>query len=292
MGGKTVKTWSTPPAAEPRNLIPCAVCGSETFRLALDCGDFSYVRCGSCSLIQMNPQPAAEAVADRYGAAFGSDYLEYELANETAFLGLQKKALEDIRFDAIETEIIRNSPEKPRFLDVGCATGALLEYIRGRGWVGTGIEICGPSAAYARETRGLDIRELPLEKNRFPEDSFEIVHASHLIEHLNNPRAFTEEVRRILVPGGKFLVTTPNIAGFQAKLFRERWRSAIFDHLYLFSRETLKKLLEQSGFTVTKTVTWGGLAAGIAPLPVKRIMDSAAKRFGFGDVMMILAEKR
>ena len=116
-----------------------------------------------------------------------------------------------------------------------------------------------------------------------------MVMASHLIEHLNDPAGFARESRRILKVGGYFLITTPNIAGFQARVFKHRWRSAIFDHLYLFSIKTLSKLLVISGFTVEKVITWGGLASGTAPAPVKRLFDKAAKVFGFGDVMLIKA---
>jgi len=118
-----------------------------------------------------------------------------------------------------------------------------------------------------------------------------VVIASHLIEHLNDPASFTAEVYRILSIGGYFFVTTPNISGMQAHLFKNRWRSAIFDHLYLFSVKTLTRLLAGKGFTVEKISTWGGLAKGAAPEKVKRLFDKAAKRFGFGDVMIIRAVK-
>jgi hypothetical protein len=98
-------------------------------------------------------------------------------------------------------------------------------------------------------------------------------------------------VYRILRPGGYFLVTTPNIAGFQAQVFKNQWRSAIFDHLYLFSIKTLSKLLIQSGFEIDRIVTWGGLAAGTVQASLKRIVDKGAKWFGFGDVMLIKAWK-
>jgi len=160
--------------------------------------------------------------------------------------------------------------------------------LKERGWKTRGVEISGPQAEHCR-TRGLDVRELPLEENHFPYYCFDVVLASHLIEHLNNPGNFVREVRRILRPNGRFYVTTPNIAGLQARIFGSRWRSAIFDHLYLFSIRTLRKLLEDSGFTVERVKTWGGLGAGIAPLPVKRVFDTLAKPLGFGDVMIIRA---
>nr|AGS53343.1 methylase [uncultured bacterium contig00014] len=231
----------------------------------------------------MNPQPLPEEIRKRYA---GDDYLAYELANEETFLRLELLALEDSGFGELEREL---SESQGRVLDIGCATGSLLARLREKGWEATGVEISGPQAEYARRKRKVDIRSLPLEENNFPAGSFDVVLASHLIEHLNDPAGLVREVHRVLVPGGRFFVTTPNIDSLQARLFGSRWRSAIFDHLYLFSARTLSRLLGENGFTVEKTSTWGGLAAGIAPAPVKRVFDKAAKRFGFGDVMIIRA---
>jgi SAM-dependent methyltransferase len=237
----------------------------------------------------MNPQPLPEEVSRRYGG----EYLEYELANEGPFLELQLLALKDAGFWDLEGELkSRRDPGRPGILDIGCAAGALLAELRGRGWDCTGVEICRAEAEYARRERKLDVRSLALEENRFPASRFDAVLASHLIEHLNSPAAFVSEVHRILAPGGFFLVTTPNIDGFQARIFRGRWRSAIFDHLYLFSVRTLSGLLTQKGFIIERIVTWGGLAAGTAPAPVKRLFDKLAKKCGFGDVMILRARKR
>jgi SAM-dependent methyltransferase len=233
----------------------------------------------------MNPQPLATEVARRYQEGHGADYLSYELANESGFLQLQELALEDAGFAVLEKDLLVK--KRPAILDVGCATGALLETLRNRGWETTGVEICIPAQAYARQVRNLDVHALPLEADQFPNHTFDVVLASHLIEHLNDPLGFVKEVHRILVPGGCFLLTTPNIGGFQARLFKNRWRSAIFDHLFLFSIKTLSQLLRSSGFEVVQVCTWGGLAAGTAPRSVKRVFDRWAKCFGFGDVMIL-----
>lgn len=288
-----IKTWSTPVAAERQRRVPCALCGGESFAPRLDCGDFAFVRCRRCGLVQQNPQSDPREVASRYQDRHGEDYLNYELGNEAAFLRLQRLALGDIGFPRLEERARRAAaPGAPRALDVGCATGALLETLRDRGWSVAGAELCGPSAEYARRRRGLDVREAPLEEAGFEEGEFDLVHASHLIEHLNDPVAFLGSVRRVLKEQGVFLVSTPNIAGFQARLFGPAWRSAIFDHLYLYSRRTLGMLLERAGFRVLKTATWGGLAAGTAPAPIKAVADRAVKVLGSGDVMMLLAVPR
>jgi SAM-dependent methyltransferase len=285
-----VKTWSTPVQVTESENIPCALCGGESFKPGLECEGFRYVKCTACGLVQMNPQPVKIEVARRYREISGHDYLSYELENESTFLNLQRLALKDSGFDALEKKLFEKAEDAPRFLDIGCATGALLKCLRGRGWRVTGVEI-SPSAEYARDKHSLDVRNLPLEENHFPPGYFDIIHASHLIEHLNDPRSFLEEIHRILKQDGRIFITTPNIGGFQSCLFKSRWRSAIFDHLYLFSAGTLNALLKTCGFTVEGVFTWGGLAAGIAPLWLKRPVDRAAKRFGFGDVMVIRAGK-
>jgi 2-polyprenyl-3-methyl-5-hydroxy-6-metoxy-1,4-benzoquinol methylase len=275
-----VKTWSTPVTAQEFAAKLCVSCGGSRFAPALRCDGFSFVRCADCGLTQQNPQPSEESVAARYGERHGEDYLRYELANEAPFLRLQELALRDIGFGGLRPG---------RILDVGCATGALLYSLKKQGWETAGVELCGPSAEYARNSRGIDVRTSTLERAGFPDRSFDVVHASHLIEHLNDPRSFVREAKRVLKENGVLLISTPNIDGFQAKLFRDGWRSAIFDHLYLFSKRTLTDMLSREGFVVAKVATWGGLAAGTAPKPVKAIADRLAKRLGVGDVMMVKA---
>jgi 2-polyprenyl-3-methyl-5-hydroxy-6-metoxy-1,4-benzoquinol methylase len=241
--------------------------------------------------VQRNPQPLQNEIIARYSNMYGDDYLSYELANETAFLKLQQLALVDAGFDKLaKTLFSRISDKQPSVLDIGCATGALIDTLRGQGWHVTGVEI-SPCAGYARDKRKLDVSNIPLEENKFPDVSFDVVLASHLIEHLNDPKAFLLEIYRILKDGGSCFITTPNISGFQAHLFGSRWRSAIFDHLYLFSVNTLSKLLKTAGFKIERVRTWGGLAAGTAPGWLKKTVDLLAKRFGFGDVMIIRARK-
>ena len=290
-----------PVSAGKSETLPCNLCGGSVFKPALDCESFSFVRCISCGLVQRSPQPLKEEIISRYSSVYGKDYLTYELSNEESFLRLQQLALNDAGFKKIGKKLFlragascaehkRCEEDKPSILDIGCATGALPAFLRGQGWRVTGVEI-SPSADYAVKERALDVRKIPLEENNFPGESFNVILASHLIEHLNNPMAFLSETRRVLKNNGYIFISTPNISGFQAKLFGSRWRSAIFDHLYLFSKSTLSMMIKNAGFKIEICRTWGGLAAGFAPKWLKKPADILAKPFGFGDVMIIRAKK-
>jgi len=249
----------------------------------LDCGNFAFVRCLGCSAVYQNPSPIFEDLRKRYGKG----YFAYEHDNEQNFHRLMQLGLSDIGFDALTREVV----EPRSFLDIGCATGLLLESMERKGWVVRGVDICRESAEYGARTRGVDIFAGTLSEAFFADESFSAVHFSHLIEHVPDPRSFLCEVRRILRPGGFAIITTPNVDGFQARLFKAAWRSAIADHLVLFSRSTLARVVVESGFQVLRTVTWGGLAAGTAPVLIKKPVDRLAKRFGFGDVVLLLAQR-
>ncbi|AEJ19190.1 class I SAM-dependent methyltransferase [Gracilinema caldarium] len=288
---KSIKTWSTPVVQEQKHFIPCNLCGSTSFAQHFHCEGFSYVRCTNCGLVQQNPQPDTMAIHARYEDHSSQAYLQYELANETAFLKLQQMGLQDIGFFNIEATLLEQEGRHPKVLDVGCATGALLSWLRDRGWDSLGIELCRPAADYARNTRKLSIISGTIESAGVPAASVNVVLASHVIEHVTNPKSFVTELYRSLKPGGYCFITTPSIDGIQARLFGSRWRSAIFDHLYLFSKKTLRVLLEEAGFTVEKIISWGGLAQGTAPGPIKNLADRLAKRFNWGDVVLMRCRK-
>jgi 2-polyprenyl-3-methyl-5-hydroxy-6-metoxy-1,4-benzoquinol methylase len=276
-----VKTFSVGPKDERFRDVPCAGCGSTERRLRLRCEGFRFWRCGRCGLVYQNPQPVFEDLRRRYGEG----YFDYELENDRNFFNLMLLGMRDVGFDALPPGRFSSRT----FLDVGCATGMLVEHMRDLGWKARGVEICQESARYGIERRGVDIALGTLEENRFEDGSFSVVHFSHVIEHVPDPVGMLREVRRILTADGMALITTPNINGLQARLFGSRWRSAIADHLTLFTRRTLRRMLEATGFRVLKVVTWGGLAVGTAPAWLKRPVDRLAKRWGFGDVMLFQA---
>jgi 2-polyprenyl-3-methyl-5-hydroxy-6-metoxy-1,4-benzoquinol methylase len=278
------KTYSSPLGGERQESVSCPGCAADRPRSFLACDGFSFVRCRECALVYQNPRPVFDDLRRRYG----DQYFSYELENERTFFGLMRMGLRDINFEQLA------GPRAGRrtFLDIGCATGMLVESMKDAGWDARGVDVCRESAEYGIAHRGISIFVGTLEEAAFPAESFYVVHFSHLIEHVPDPRAFLAEVHRVLQPGGLAVITTPNIDGFQARLFGKQWRSAIADHLTLFSKKTLERMIRETGFEVQRTVVWGGLAAGTAPAIIKKPMDILAKKLGFGDVVLKLAAKR
>ncbi len=278
------KTYSKRPGPG-EVLVPaaCPVCGSAESRRLWDLGSFAFSRCAGCGHIFQNPRPRPRDLAARYD----EEYLAYEIENAGAFLRLMLLGLGDLGFPEIEAAL----PAGKSLLDVGCATGALVEYAARRGWDARGVELCGPSAEYGRKVRGVSIHTGTLAEAAFPDESFDFIHSSHVIEHVDEPGEFLSEIRRILKPGGYCATVTPNSAGLQALLFRGGWRSAIADHVHLFSASGLERLLRSRGLPPVRRATWGGMAQGLAPAAVKAFLDRTAKLLGFGDVVAVLSRK-
>ncbi len=279
-----MKTFSKEPGAEPGKQIICPVCGSAKNRRLWSFQHHTFVRCPECHLVYQNPQPLVQQLAERYD----EEYFAYEKANEERYFELMKLGLEDLDFKSLTSRI---PDEKKTIIDIGCATGRLISHLKESGFQVQGAEICRPSAEYGIRSYGVPIHIGTLESGRFPSGSFSIVHCSHLIEHLTDPHAFLEEIGRILSPSGLVIISTPNIAGFQARIMGPKWRSAIPDHVVLYSKRTLKILLEANGFEIVRIKTWGGIGMGIVPHWIKKPADILAKKLGVGDVMIVLAKR-
>jgi SAM-dependent methyltransferase len=99
-----------------------------------------------------------------------------------------------------------------RLLDIGAKWGGLGERARAAGWQGTytGLELNERHIADAA-SRGLDVRAADVGRPLpVPEASFDAVVCLELLEHVPAPLSLLEEIRRVLAPGGRAVLSVPN----------------------------------------------------------------------------------
>jgi 2-polyprenyl-3-methyl-5-hydroxy-6-metoxy-1,4-benzoquinol methylase len=143
-----------------------------------------------------------------------------------------------------------------RVLDVGCSSGYLARPLSERGNTVVGVEV-DPVAARTAEAfcervlvGDVETMELPLEPG-----SFDVVLCGDVVEHLRDPGAALARLRLFLKPGGRIVLSTPNVANWAIRLslLGGRWRytdRGILDrtHTHLFTRATLAEALHRAGY--------------------------------------------
>lgn len=154
--------------------------------------------------------------------------------------------------------------ERGKLLDVGCGNGEFLATMKELGWETVGVETDQQAAAVARERFGLDVRLGTLDEVGFSNDSFDAVSLSHVIEHVHDPLALLAECRRILRPGGKLIILTPNSRSLGHRIFRAAWRGLEPPrHIQVFNRATLGSAVRSVGLRVTMLRTAARMMLGI-----------------------------
>jgi len=135
-----------------------------------------------------------------------------------------------------------------RLLDVGCGSGEWLAAMREFGWSVEGIDF-DAEAVRAAARRGLNAFCGDLEQRRFPDAHFDAVTLNHVLEHVPDPTRTLAECHRILKPGGKLVIATPNTGSLSHLVFKGDWRGLEPPrHLHMFSRPSLTRALRLAGF--------------------------------------------
>jgi 2-polyprenyl-3-methyl-5-hydroxy-6-metoxy-1,4-benzoquinol methylase len=150
-----------------------------------------------------------------------------------------------------------------RLLDVGCGKGDLLARLRPHGWNGEGLEVDAEAAASARTQQGLKVYEGELASHRFPDHSFDAITMNHVIEHVHDPVSLMGECLRLLKPGGRMVMATPNIRSLVYGRFGGN--CSLLDpprHLHLFTKRNLKECAARAGFRSVDSWCVPGYAEG------------------------------
>lgn len=133
-------------------------------------------------------------------------------------------------------------------VEVGFGNGQSLALLRELGWRVHGCELDETCVDFAQHM-GFDAVLGEFTDGLFGAGSVDAVVASHAIEHVPDPRAFFNEALRILLPGGRMILRTPNAASDDAKRTGSAWRGLeVPRHLSIHTPGSLASLARQTGF--------------------------------------------
>lgn len=134
---------------------------------------------------------------------------------------------------------------RPRILDVGCGTGANLELLSKFGDA-EGVDVSADALAFCRQRGLTKVKQGEAEKLPYPDDSFDLVTALDVVEHLDDDVAGLGEMRRVLRPGGRVLLFVP------AFMFLWGVQDDVSNHRRRYAMKELKQALDAAGLKVER----------------------------------------
>lgn len=235
-----------PAGASELESVACALCGANDAQPVLTTTDiefdgreaFTIVACRHCGLRFLNPRPTPAAIGRHYPAAYYTHHLLDPLEEERIYR--QPLRLVD-----------RWAPEGP-LLDIGAGDGGFLAALARRARPDLhGLEADPAAWQVASTSRGLDVA-----LGSFPDvlpagRDFATVVMLETIEHLHRPLEALQAIHDRLAPGGRLIISTPNIQGLEFRLLgRSSVSLQVPRHLTFFDPASLSAACHQTGLKV------------------------------------------
>ena len=239
----------------------CPVCGSNNQSKVFAKADFDFnlldsfafasrklpeymhyrlISCPVCDLLYASPIPKQNVLATAY--------------HEAAFDSSEEARYASRTYGSFLPEIIQQLPNLDGAIDIGTGDGGFLEELLCRGFTRvTGVEPSkAPILAAKNEIRPL-IKHGLFRVGDFPLGIFSLVTSFQTLEHLYDPKQMCQDGYAMLKDGGAVFFICHNHRALSAKILETK--SPIFDieHLQLFSENSIRYLLKDSGFVRIKT---------------------------------------
>jgi SAM-dependent methyltransferase len=154
-----------------------------------------------------------------------------------------RRAILESFLERVSAEL-RMTNNELRILDVGCGTGANLEMLKQFG-ESEGVDVSDDALEFCRK-KGLKVHKGLAEELPFEDESFDLVTALDVVEHLDDDVAGLKEMHRVLKTGGKTLIFVP--------AFMWLWgvQDDISNHRIRYTRKEIVERLEKAGFTIER----------------------------------------
>ncbi len=213
----------------------CLVCGDTNFVPLGVVDKYSLLECQQCDLQFLDPAPDEASLNEIY-----KDYYKaWDLKHSEKEVSLMKQETFSNYFKLITPYITSGN-----LLDVGCATGELMQIAQSNGFDVYGVEVSPYGVNLCREQFGEDkVIEGNLKFGDFPENFFDIITLSDVLEHIVEPLPFLDALYGILKPGGILMIVTPDTSSVVKKLMGKRWLHYKAEHIYYYNQKNLVQLL-------------------------------------------------
>lgn len=135
-----------------------------------------------------------------------------------------------------------------KLLDVGFGNGAFLEMALAAGWDCAGVDM-DPIVVRNAKAKGLNVRMGSIDAFANYSEQFDVITISHVVEHLYSPIDALRLAHKLLKPGGRLWLDTPNIESLGHARYGRHWRGLEPPrHLVIFGPKSIRLAMGQAGF--------------------------------------------
>ena len=263
----------------------CPLCGGskvfhflsapDRFHLRLEV--YHLLRCSSCSCVWQDSPPKP----DQMGIHYDEDYHRAIVAGGETSPPSRWRTHRDL---------ISRYKQVGAILDIGCSSGGFLGTMKGPSWKLYGIDMESSTAEKARAATGAEVFVGDAVEAPFPPESFDVITAFDLLEHVYQPREFLAKALEWLKPGGIFFTMLPNIDSWESRIFGSYWYGLELPrHLFHFSPKSLRHVMTALGFQEvilsTPPITYVERSVGY-------VYSEALQKVGFSPVSAAKATPR
>lgn len=205
-------------------------------------------RCPSCALMFRWPKDDAADNFDYYQRAY-QDRGITALPDASALASLKTSNFSGGALDySKRIQMIQALRPGGSLLDFGASWGYNVHQFRAAGYEAVGCEISAPRADYGRTGFGIRIEA---SSAVFPNQSFDIIHSSHVLEHVPDLNVPFAEFARLLAPDGLLIIFVPNAGGLSARTQGVKWEPLIGEkHILALNAEFFARNLRKYGFSL------------------------------------------
>lgn len=253
----------------------CKICTGNLEHL-FEKKQFTYKKCATCGLVCIDPQPTDEELNAIYEYGYFNDW-----GNESDY-----KACKIKNFEYILNNLPIFLKPKSKVLDVGAATGIFVELLEQQGYDAYGVELSKDGYAECiKKVSSEKIVNSFFETADFSEhletSKFSCIFMCDFLEHVRDPNVVLQKAASLLENGGYITLHVPNVKSIFQKILGKRWEFYTTDHLFYYSRETLKMLLEKNGFIVKRFET------GVKYITIDYMLHILSSRLSGGPLSLL-----
>ncbi len=218
---------------------------------------FDYVRCATCTLIYVDKIASTKEMFIAYDGGWWKAFRRKLLAPYRTFERMpnfQRSIERSSRIFHFISTHYGSGKQEATWLDIGCNKGFLLAKAADAGFNVYGIELVEillepfrrKYKKFANQVYAGRFMDL---QHSFDNNTFDVITAIDVIEHLEEPIGDFSNIYRILKPGGIFVIQTPDGTCEEAKVKKDQWGALKpLEHLHLFSSKNLEIFAKRTGF--------------------------------------------